>query len=144
MLFSTAGKRLYWPPKPKMFQGSTIAPHSMAVCSRCSTGGNCAGRLGQIAAVDGQVPGGQAATHFAGHAGRGRRHHRRLPRRRLGVADRREQLRHVDVLQLLGPAPRQVLVEVLPRAAERLPQRQRLGTQPLGVRTASACPAARS
>ena len=57
-----------------------------------------------------------------------------LPRRRLGVADGGEQLRHVDVLQLLGPPPRQVMVEVLPGAAERLPQRQRLGPQPLGVR----------
>ena len=36
MLFSTAGKRLNWPPKPRMFHGSTIAPHSIPRCNRSS------------------------------------------------------------------------------------------------------------
>ena len=38
------------------------------------------------------------------------------------------------MLQLLRATRGQVLVEVLPRAAERLPQRHRLRPQPLGVR----------
>ena len=61
---------------------------------------------------------------------------RDLAGRRLGIAHPGEQLGQVDVLQLLGPAAGQVLVEVLPGPAERLPQRRRLGPQPLGVRTA--------
>ena len=92
------------------------------------------GRLGQLAALDRQVGGGQPAAHVALHPGRGHRHDRGLPRRRLRIAHGREELRQVDVLQLLGAAAGQVMVEVLPRAAERLPQRQRLGPQPLGVR----------
>ena len=106
----------------------------MARCSRSSSGGQLGGRFVKLAALDGQVGRRQAAAHLADHAGGGHGHHRRLARGRRAVADRRKQLGDVDVLQLLGPAAGQKMVEVLPRAAKRLPQRLGLGTQPRGVR----------
>ena len=51
-LFSAAGNRLYCPPNPRMFQGSTRAPHSIARCSRSSTSSGSGGRRpGQSAAA---------------------------------------------------------------------------------------------
>ena len=133
-LFSAAGKRLYWRVKPQNVPGSTIAPHSIARCSSSSTGGNCSAASVELAALDRQVAGRQPAAHLAGHPRRGHRHDVRVPGGGFRAADGREDVGHVHVLQLLRPAAGKKMIEVLPRGAERLPQRHGLGPQPLRVR----------
>ena len=92
------------------------------------------GRLCQFPTLDRQVRGSQATTHLTRHPGRSHGHDGRLFRRRLAVSDGRKYLRYMHVLQLPRPPTRQKMVEMLSRTAERLPQRQRLGTQSFGVR----------
>ena len=93
-------------------------------------------RLVQPAAIDGQVGGRQAAVDLAAHPRRGDRHGMGLADRGLRIAHLGEKPGQVDVLQLLRSPPGQHLVEVLPRAAQRLPQGLGLFPQPHGLRTA--------
>ena len=55
-----------------------------------------------------------------------------------GIAHAGVELRQVDVLHLRRPAAGQLVVQMLPRAAERLPRALRLGPQPLAVRPGGA------
>ena len=91
------------------------------------------GRLQEFPAFDGQVGGGHAATHLAVHSRRGNRHDVDLPGRPFDVTDGGEQLRQMDVLQLLRATRGQELVEVLAGSAKRLPPLLRLGTEAFGV-----------
>ena len=59
-----------------------------------------------------------------------------------GAAHAGEQQRQVDALQLHGAPPGQLVVEMLPGAAERLPRALRFLAQPLAVRARRPSPAA--
>ena len=74
-LFSTAGNRLNWPPKPRMFQGSTSAPHSIARCRRSSISGSSAAAASSSAAIDVRWAVAQPAVDLAPHPRRGDRDH---------------------------------------------------------------------
>ena len=84
--------------------------------------------------LDRQVRRGQPAVDVALQPGRGHRHDPRLPLGRLRIAHPREELGQMHVLQLLRAAAGQVLVEMLPHAAERLPQRHGFRLQTLRMR----------
>ena len=92
----------------------------------------------EFAALDRQMAGRQPALDLAGHAGRRHRHDLRLVQGRLRVAHPRKQQGQVHVLQLRGAAPGKLLVEMLPRAGQRLLAGDGLGPEPLAMRTRRA------
>ena len=122
-----------------MFQGSTSAPQAMPRWSRSSTCGQPLGGLGELAALDEQLAGGQVDVHLGEHAHRGDGRCAELAPAGGGVAQLGEEQRQVAPLQLQRPLLAQVLVERLPGAAERLPRQRRLL-----LAAARACAAARA
>ena len=132
-MFSSAGNKLKLPPKPTMFQGSTSAPHSMPRFSKSSISGMCRATGLQLMGVDRLVAGGEQAIDLAQHAGRGDAHGVGLLERGVGIAHAGVELRQVHVLHLGGAAAGQLVVQMLPGAAERLPRALRLGPQPVAV-----------
>ena len=84
--------------------------------------------------VDRLMAGGEQAIDLAEHAGRGDAHAVGFGQRRVGIAHAGVELRQVHVLHLDRAAAGQLVVQMLPRAAERLPRALRFGPQPLAVR----------
>jgi hypothetical protein len=101
---------------------------------RCKSS-SISGRYRELVGVDCLVAGCQAAVDLAQHPGRRDPHRVGLLQRRLGIAHARVELRQMDLLQLQSPAAGQFLVEVLPRAAERLPCALGFHAQPSAMRT---------
>ena len=133
-VFSIAGNRLKLPPKPTMFQGSTSAPHSMPRWSRSSISGRLLGDGVELVGVDRLMAGGEQAIDLAQHAGRGDAHAVGLGERGFGVAHAGVELREVHMLHLDRAAAGQLVVQMLPGTAERLPGALRFGAQAVAVR----------
>ena len=73
------GSAGYWPPKPRMFHGSTRAPQSMPRLSRSSMAPRMLGGLVESALVDEHIAGGEQDLHLGEHAHRRDGDSARLP-----------------------------------------------------------------
>ena len=95
--------------------------------------GKVAGDGIELMGVDRLVAGGEQAIDLAQHAGRGDPHRMGLLERRVGIAHAGVELGQVHVLHLRGAAAGQLVVQMLPGAAERLARALRFGPQPFAV-----------
>ena len=95
------------------------------------------GHLGgplELALVDGQVSGREPALDLRGHPRRSHWHDVRLPQCRFGMAHLRKHQRQVHVFELRGAPASQLLIQVLPRAGQRLFAGHGFSPEPLAVR----------
>ena len=88
--------------------------------------GKLAGDDVELMGVDRLVAGREQAINLAQHAGRGDAHAVGFVERRLGVAHAGVELRQVHVLHLRRAAAGQLVIQMLPGTAERLPRALRL------------------
>ncbi len=92
----------------------------------------------ELVGVDRLMAGGEQAIDPAQHAGRGDADAVGLGHGRVGVAHAGVKLGEVNVLHLDRAAAGQFVIQMLPRAAERLPRALRLGPQAFAVRAGRA------